>query len=348
MTYRPKPIQAMTGGGGWVVLLAALTVAALPTFAADQEAEPKQSAAWDKLAPASIDDLRAIQTRLQAKLPDAKAATVGVLAGGGSGSGVIVSKDGYVLTAAHVSGAPNTPVRIVLPGGEIVKGKSLGTARAADAGIIKIEDAGDYPFVPMGKSQPLKAGQWCFAIGHPGGYDKERGPVVRLGRMISRNDNVVWSDCKLLGGDSGGPLFDLDGNVIGIHSRISSANDANFHAPIDAYTRDWVRLVAGEVINPLRPRVQRDSNAPFLGVAAVAHEKGALVERVVDASSAKKAGIKVGDVITHFGDDAVKDHRNLIEHILKHKINDRVNVRVIRNGKTVDLDVKLGRFQPRG
>src|ERR1700758_5044418 len=111
----------------------------------------------------------------------------------------------------------------------------------------------------MGKSTSLTKGQWVVSIGHPGGFRPNRTPVVRLGRVLEANANLIVTDCTLVGGDSGGPLFDLDGKVIGIHSRISSGLAFNFHVPVDTYRTTWDRLVKGDVWGGGR-------TGPYIGV----------------------------------------------------------------------------------
>ena len=192
--------------------------------------------------PQSKQDLLAIQKRVQKILPVVKRATV-VVIGDGSGSGVIVSRSGLVLTAGHVCGKEDSSLVIVLPSGRPVKGVSLGKLARADAGLVQLE-AGRYPFARVRPvADDVEVGTWCLALGHPGGYDPDRGAVVRLGRVISKSKNTVRSDCKLVGGDSGGPLFDLGGRLVAIHSRISRAPDQNFHVPLTTFRAEWPQLV---------------------------------------------------------------------------------------------------------
>jgi hypothetical protein len=172
-------------------------------------------------------------------------AVVGVSIGPAQGSGVIV-KGGRVLTAGHVSGQPGRTVTLHLADGRKLKGKTLGRNADIDSGLIEITDKGDWPGVEMGKSADLKKGQWVVAIGHPGGYRANRTPVVRLGRVLEVNAGAIVTDCPLVGGDSGGPLFDLDGKIIGIHSRIGGPIMANLHVPVGTYVDTWDRLARGE------------------------------------------------------------------------------------------------------
>ncbi len=117
---------------------------------------------------------------------------------------------------------------------------------SADAGLMKIADKGPWPHVEMGHSAELRPGVWCLALGHPLGYEKDRPPVVRVGRILRVGPTLVQSDCPLVGGDSGGPLFDLQGRVIAIHSRIGGPTDINLHVPVDVFHENWERLTKGE------------------------------------------------------------------------------------------------------
>src|SRR5262249_29460282 len=192
------------------------------------------------------EDLKVIQQQVRKVLDKVLPCTVGVRIGPGQGSGVVVSKDGYVLTAGHVSGPPGRPAVVILPSGKKVKAKTLGVNRGMDSGLIKITEEGEWPFAEMGKSADLKKGQWCLAVGHPGGFRPDRTPVVRLGRVVTNLKSIVHTDCTLVGGDSGGPLFDLEGKVIGIHSRIGGPVTADPHPPGGTHPHRWGELAQGE------------------------------------------------------------------------------------------------------
>ena len=157
--------------------------------------------------------------------------TVCLQVGAASGSGVIVSEDGLILTAGHVSGEPGRKIKIILHDGRRWMASPSAGGRAIDSGMAQITTEGKWPYAEIGVSKDLKAGQWCIATGHPGGFKKGRPPVVRVGRIGFNSENLVQSDCTLVGGDSGGPLFDMNGKVIGIHSRIGDPISANIHVP---------------------------------------------------------------------------------------------------------------------
>ncbi len=132
--------------------------------------------ALDKPLPENVQDLRAIQDRVKKVAAKVMPCVVGIRIGYAAGSGVLI-KDGYVLTAGHISGDPDRDVAVILPDGRRVKGKTLGSNVALDSGLIRITDKGDWPFVEMGDDSKLKEGAWCLALGHPEGY--RRGPYSR-------------------------------------------------------------------------------------------------------------------------------------------------------------------------
>ena len=193
---------------------------------------------WHKQVPQGIEDLEAIQERLRSLLPQTKAALVSIEAMDGAGSGVIVSEDGLVLTAAHVIGTTEK-MFVRLPDGKRAPAVSLGGSEISDAGMLQItkkRNGLSFKWLPQNTSE---VGDWCFDLGHPGGFDKKRGIVVRIGKVIANRDETMQTDSRLLGGDSGGPLFDFEGRLIAIHSRVSQLPDQNFHVPIDCFHANW-------------------------------------------------------------------------------------------------------------
>ena len=191
-----------------VLVILALGLGSAATFA--QSAAGAQGHAVIE-APKDLAGLKAMETQIKAVVAKVVPAVVGIRIGSASGSGVIVSEDGIVMTAGHVVGKPGQPVVFIFADGKTAKGTTLGMFAAADAGLMKITDPGKWPFVALGQSDSIKPGMWCVAIGHPLGYQPGRPPVVRVGRVLQKNDDLIQTDCPLVGGDSGGPLLDLDG-----------------------------------------------------------------------------------------------------------------------------------------
>lgn len=292
-------------------------------------------AAVTKEEPESLEDLKQIQERAKEVAERVIKATVGVRIGAGQGSGVIISEDGYVLTAAHVSGAADQSVLIILHDGRQIKGKTLGANKRVDSGLIKITDKGPWPFVEMGNSEKLQQGNWCLAMGHPRGYKSGRPPVLRLGRVQDNFKTLIRSDCTLVGGDSGGPLFDLNGKVIGIHSRIGPSISYNIHVPIDNYIDEWDRLVAGEVFP--------NNDRAYLGVQGDPDGKECKILKVYPDSPAEKAGIMEGDIIVAFAGKKIGSFEDLVNETSRQKPNATVTVELVREGQAMELKIALGK-----
>lgn len=206
------------------------------------------------------EDLSAFNPMLTGVAQQCREATVGIVIPGGSmGSGVIVNGEGLVLTAAHVLPEAGGDIVIVLADGRQVAGKALGVNRKIDSGMAQITepmpDGSAYPFAPIADSDTIWEGDWCIAFGHGGGVQTDRPAYMRLGRALhvtSDTKPIRWltTDCTVISGDSGGPLFDLQGNVIGIHSNIGMNVLVNNHVPISAYHAQWEDLATqGKEIN---------------------------------------------------------------------------------------------------
>ncbi len=313
--------------------LVAFIFTPLATFA-DKGEETK---AWDKDVPENKADLLAIQAKLQSVLEKAKTAVVAVQSGGGAGSGVVVSKDGYVLTAGHVSGKPGRTVTIVFPDGRKVEAVTMGGSEISDSGICKIKEEGEWPFSPMAEKGKSQVGDWCFALGHPGGFMEKRGIVTRIGRIINKRDATLRTDCRLLGGDSGGPLLNLEGEVIGIHSRIAMSDDANFHAPIESYIEHWDLFKEGKMIS--RRDLQKGG---FLGVGTEETENGLKILQLVKGASADKGGIRKLDVITAIDGEPIDSREELSIVVGSKEPGDEVVVDLVRGEQELTISLELG------
>ncbi len=292
--------------------------------------------------PVSVSDLRAMQRQIQNVTKKIVPCTVGVRVGHAHGSGVIVNEDGYVLTAAHVAGKPGEQAVLILHDGRQVPGETLGIHRTLDAGMVKItaERSGNrvpWTHAPLGTSAELAPGQWCLATGHPGGYEPGREPVLRVGRVLSlKGDTAITTDCTLIGGDSGGPLFDVNGRVIGIHSRIGNPLNVNLHVPIDSYRDDWSRLAAGEAWGHT-PDVQ-----PYIGVRGEKDATTAKIAGVTPDSPAAASGIQPGDTIEKFNARAVPDFATLKELVNNQQPGTRVRLLIRRGDTLLRVELEIG------
>ena len=289
-----------------------------------------------KPVPKGVNELKEMQEHLIDIIPALKECTVNLQVGGAQGSGVIISPQGHILTAAHVSGRPGKKLNIIMNDGNQYRGRSLGRNVILDASLVLIEsDRKDWPHCKMAE-EPPKPGDWSIVIAHPGGYQEDRGLVVRLGRVILANRWMVQTDNELVGGDSGGPLFSPDGTVIGVNTRIGESTDLNFHVPIQAYTRDWDRMIAGEDF--------RTHSGAYLGVSGVvrANTVGMEITDVYPGDPADRAGLKKGDVLLTFQSRKVVSMQQLVDLVGKEMPGKSVKLGVVRDGETLDVTLRLG------
>ncbi|WP_419194475.1 S1C family serine protease [Novipirellula herctigrandis] len=294
-------------------------------------------------APSSLTELRILeqQQRKIAKL--ASQCTVSVQIGAAQGCGVIVTDTGYILTAAHVAMRPNKSATIKMSDGRIVTATTLGLNRSVDAGLIKINagqnGGADWPHATLGTSENLVPGMWCIAMGHPGGYDRGRGPVTRVGRILSVEDDKIVTDCALIGGDSGGPLFDIEGRLIAVHSRIGNDVADNLHVPVDHYDTHWKQLASAEAWGYL------DGFKPMLGVSGNQSTGVAKILRVASGSPADEAGIRKDDIIQRFGEIAITDFHSLTKAVSDTMPGERVEVWLSRGQERLRRVVEIGRVE---
>ncbi len=290
--------------------------------------------------PASLEQLQVLEEQQRKVSAAAEACTVSVQIGSAQGCGVIVTESGFVLTAAHVAMRPKQRARITLSDGRVVRATTLGMNRNVDAGLIKIDadqnGGRPWPHATLGTSNQLTPGMWCVATGHPGGFQRDRGTVTRIGRILSVRPGAIVTDCALIGGDSGGPLFDISGRLIAVHSRIGNDVADNLHVPIDNYDFSWKRLYNGEAWGFL------PGFRPVLGVQGTP-EGVAKIVTVASDSPADKAGIKPDDIIEEFGKVAITDFASLKAAVDDTMPGERVQVLLNRNGDRYRLNVEIGR-----
>ncbi len=232
--------------------LIALSVAV--AFLVSALAQPESSAALaSDERPAS--DLASIEASLQKVMDASLDATVGLRVIGrrgrpsGSGTGVIVSADGLILTVGHIYERDGQKFTIVFNDGHEARGEALGKNGAGDYGLIRITDPADkqWPHVEIADSSKVVVDQLCFMAGHPDGIRPDNQAVVRFGSVLGTTNDWIRSTCIIMPGDSGGPLFNMDGEVIGINSWIGTRTTQNFSVPVNKPRDDWERLLEGEV-----------------------------------------------------------------------------------------------------
>jgi len=312
----------------------------------------------DKEVPETIEDVKAIEASLLKHLERCRTATVCIKAGEGSGSGVIVREDGLVMTAAHVTGATNTEMTVIREDGTELKAISLGLDSNSDAGLLKIVTPGKYPFVNVEKNTlnniTTKLGDWVFSIGHSGGFDEDRGSVVRLGRIVRMTDSppTFQSDCSLIGGDSGGPLFNMDGILIGIHSRVGKVLDQNMHVMSadffgtveeDDKLTKWERMLEGDFIGDGPFAKKPIPGSAFMGVNFEETTDGLKVIDIEEKGVADKAGVKLNDVLVKLNDKPYKTKKELREYMKTQVRGGEVSIEIKRGDENLTIEFKFGK-----
>jgi serine protease Do len=270
----------------------------------------------------------------------------------GEGSGFIVSSDGYILTNAHVV-ADADEVTVRMTDRREYPAKVIGVDKRTDVAVIKIEGK-QLPVVKLGDPAKLRPGEWVLAIGSPFTFENSvtAGIVSATGRSMPGEDLVpfIQTDVAVNPGNSGGPLFNLNGEVVGINSQIYSRSGGymglSFAIPIDVANNVRQQLVSTGKVTRGRIGVQiQEVNAQFADAFGLDRPRGALVGQVIDGGPAQKAGIKTGDVILSVDGKTVERSAQLPGVISAIKPGDDAKVEVWREKGSKILSVKVEEFQ---
>ncbi len=269
------------------------------------------------------------------------------------GSGFVINKDGYIVTNNHViEGADE--IEVAFPNGDTYDAKLVGRDPSTDIALLKIEAGKDIPFVDFAGRDSAKVGEWVLAIGNPLGYSSSVavGIVSARHRQMSMTnyDDFIQTDVAINKGNSGGPLFNMDGDVIGVNTAIVSPTGfsvgLSFSIPAD---------LASSVVDQLREF--GETRRGFLGVRVQPVTKaiaksyklkephGALVRFVTDDSPADKAGLKRGDLITALGGVRLENSGKLARIIAEAKIDASLKIDYIRRKKRKTVEVMIERLE---
>jgi putative serine protease PepD len=299
-------------------------------------------------------DWQAVASAVQASVVAIQVTTSG---GGAEGSGVIVDTDGHIVTNNHVvSGAENDQVQVTLTDGRIFTADVVGTDPTTDLAVIKLQDApDDLSAATFGDASEVTVGDPVMAVGNPLGLANTvtTGIVSALDRPVSTTEsgaseavvtNAIQIDAAINPGNSGGPLFDAQGRVIGITSSIATTSSESgsiglgFAIPVNV-----ADMIASQLIE------DGTAEHAFLGVglsdatatADGVTRAGASVQSVSDGSPAADAGLQQGDVIVAIDGKAVAGAESLTGYVRAHASGDEVTLTVVRDGKSLDVDVTL-------
>jgi len=276
------------------------------------------------------------------------------------GSGFIISADGYVVTNNHViqpdGRAELEEVTVTLVDGTEYPAEVVGRDQASDLAVLKIKRSQPFPFVHFGDSSLARVGDWVVAIGNPFNL----GGTVTSGIIsaVYRNTNTggaydryIQTDASINRGNSGGPLFDMQGNVIGINNAIFSPSGGSvgigFAIPAETAAPIVDKLIAGEEIERgyLGVRLQLMSNE-FADALGIDRNRGEFIQQVVPGEPADRGGLKAGDVVLKVGDKEVTPRQTLSFIVANIAPGSRINLEVLRDGKTITVPLTVGRRPP--
>ncbi|MDE2403765.1 MAG: Do family serine endopeptidase [Sphingomonadales bacterium] len=273
------------------------------------------------------------------------------------GSGFIVSADGYVVTNNHVITAEGKgeveSISVTLPNGDDYPAKLVGRDAASDLAVLKITTPKPLPFVKFGDSRNARVGDWVIAIGNPFGL----GGTVTAGIIsaVYRNtgtgsayDRYLQTDAAINRGNSGGPMFDMKGQVIGINNAIFSPNGGSigigFAIPADTAAPIVERLMKGQAIERgylgIRIQALSDDLADSLGIP---HNHGEFVQAVEPGKAAAQAGIQAGDVVVRVGGKDVSPGQSLSFLVANTAPGSRIPIELIRNGQHMTVTATVAK-----
>ena len=268
------------------------------------------------------------------------------------GSGFIIKKNGTIITNNHV--IANAEDIIVRVNNKEYEAEVIGADPFSDIAVLKIKTSDSFKTVNFGNSDNARVGDWVVAIGNPFGL----GGTVTSGIISARNrdinltryDDFIQTDASINQGNSGGPLFNLEGDVIGINTAIISPSGASsgigFAIPANYASTIIDQLIKyGETKRGwLGVRIQQVTKE-IASVAGLDKPKGAFIGGVSEKSPAEKGGMKTGDIVLEFNGQEIKTMRNLPKFVANTEPNKKVNVKVWRNKKLVTLRFTLGRME---
>ncbi len=267
----------------------------------------------------------------------------------GQGSGFIISSDGFILTNNHVVENADK-ITVKLSDDRELTAIVIGTDPETDVAVIKV-DANDLPTAELGDSDKLKVGQWVIAIGNPFGlsHTVTAGIVSAKGRSkigLTEYEDFIQTDAAINFGNSGGPLLDIDGKVVGINSAIFSRSGGymgiGFAIPINMAKYVYDQLVAeGKVTRGYLGIYGDDVSSEMAELLGAKDSKGIVVNKVMEDSPAEKGGVKKGDIIIKMEGKLLEDWNNFRNAIAQIAPGTKVILTVIRDGKEKDLTIEL-------
>ncbi|MBS1493858.1 MAG: trypsin-like peptidase domain-containing protein [Bacteroidetes bacterium] len=278
----------------------------------------------------------------------------------GLGSGYIISQDGYILTNDHVAGNA-TKISVTLTTGETVSAKLIGSDPNTDVALLKI-DKGNLPYLPLGNSDDVIIGEWAIALGNPFGlFEINDKPTVTVGVISATNMkvaadgrrsyiNMIQTDASINAGNSGGPLVNVDGEVIGMNTIIYTGGNGN-NGSIGvgfAISINRVRKIMEDL--KANGKIDRNFNVGF-NIQAIDERiakyynledtKGVIVNQVAKGGAADDAGLKTEDVITNANGEPIRNEQDILSVVNDLRVGDTLKLKILRNKSEKEIEIKL-------
>ena len=272
-----------------------------------------------------------------------------------SGSGVIISQDGYIVTNNHVIDRARQ-IQVVLNDKREYTATLVGTDPTTDIALLKIEET-DLPIIQMGNSDELRVGEWVLAVGNPfnltstvtAGIVSAKARNINILNAAMKIESFIQTDAAVNPGNSGGALVNTRGELVGINTAIASQTGSyagySFAVPTSIVEKvvsdirqygSVQRAILGVQMREITPELQKEENLTTL--------QGAYVAEVLEGGAAEKAGIRHGDVITKIDNTSIKSTTDLMEQIGRHRPGDVVTITLLREGRTMSVEATLTGF----
>jgi serine protease Do len=292
----------------------------------------------------SLKHLRTIQKQVENCVSKNMASVVAISDGKGFGSGVVINESGLIMTAGHVVNGSPAEVEIFFPSGVTTQARIVGFNLDVDAALLQITEPGKWPYSELAENNSTQVGDWVVCLGHSGGYEVGRKPPVRTGRVLEFREHLMVTDAALIGGDSGGPLFDLNGKVVGIHSSIGDLLSENRHVQVSTFRSNWDRMAKGgrwgKLIELVEPESQPKQRAK-MGVEMEEIADRAIIKIVNPNSPAARVGLKPGDHVRKFENQLITNPKQLIALIREKNVGDSISLEIERRGQVLSLTIIL-------
>lgn len=267
--------------------------------------------------------------------------------GAGQGTGFFIHEDGYLITNAHVIDNASV-IRVTTKAGITYVAEIVGVDVATDLALLKIEADITFPVAPLGSSSDARPGEWVIAIGNPYGLTQTvtAGIISALGRReLARGGgyaNFIQTDAPINFGNSGGPLINVNGEVVGVNTAIRTGNDIGFAIPSDMVKVLLPQLARGEVQRAWLGVQLEPVSAETMRNYGLDRPRGALISNVVPGSPAADAGLQTGDLVVTFDDEEIDDVQHLRWLAASAEIGASIAVSLIRNQASQSVVVLMG------